>query len=49
MMKKIDPAFNILYYTTIKKDLGVGYQETYQAMKALIDQTYNNMAITTDL
>jgi hydrogenase maturation factor HypE len=49
MMKKIDPAFNISCYTTIKKDLGAGYQETYQAMKELIDQTCDNAAITTDL
>jgi len=49
MMKKFDPAFRLPCYTTVKKDLGAGYQATYQAMKELIDKSCDNAAITTDL
>ena len=36
-------------YVTIKKDIGYGYQVTFQAMKEIIIQTCETASITTDL
>jgi len=49
MIKKLDPAFRLPCYKTIKKNLGIGYQSTFQAIKELISTSCKNAAITTDL
>ncbi len=49
MIKKFDPAFDPPCYATIKKDIGSGYQASFQAIKEMIIQTCETAAITTDL
>lgn len=48
-IKRIDPAFIVPCYRTLKVDIGAGYQEALLQMKQLINKTCTYAAITTDL
>ncbi|CAB5392432.1 unnamed protein product [Rhizophagus irregularis] len=48
-IKRVDAAFIVPYYRTLKADIGAGYQEALLQMKQLINETCTYAAITTDL
>lgn len=48
-IKRVDPAFIVPCYRTLKADIGAGYQEALLQMKQLINETCTYAAITTDL
>ncbi|CAG8537321.1 3951_t:CDS:2, partial [Funneliformis caledonium] len=49
MINKLNPAFKLSCYVTIKKDIGYEYQAAFQAIKEMITHTCDIAAITTDL
>ncbi|GBB98495.1 hypothetical protein RclHR1_03240020 [Rhizophagus clarus] len=49
MMKKINPQFQPPCYQTFKQDLDLGYKTANELMKNMLNSTYNNTSITTDL
>lgn len=49
MMKKVNAAFDPPCYTTIKQDIGLGYEAAIELMKNYIEETCVYASITTDL
>ena len=49
MMKKVNAAFNPPCYTTLKQDMGLGYNTAIELMKNYIEETCDYASITTDL
>ena len=48
-MKKINAAFIPPCYTTLKQDIGMGYQTAVNLMKTFIEETCINALIIADL